>query len=229
MKEAIQKYQCKTCGQETEDKKTYLKGYCVTCRLLKIKTKYMERKLTNVTKFSKHEEIKALLKKQKQHGTDKSDFSDDISQDDNDGDSDHVPETPQNNTKKSIIQKKKKKKTSKKTPFKKTPSKKTPSKVRPLPFPKAKIKLSPKKENKKSEKNVELDTANLKTASRDKEESCSDNETRTILKFTVKKVWQGTENFFPKCKEFKNYVPEIFDDSEKELWHNLIAKRTSTI
>ena len=74
MKEAIQKYQCKTCGQETEDKKVYLKGDCVTCRLLKIKTKYMEQKLTKVTKFSKHQEIKALLKKQKQFDTDESDF-----------------------------------------------------------------------------------------------------------------------------------------------------------
>ena len=85
MKEAIQKYQYKTCGQETEDKKVYLKGDCVvTCRLLKIKTKYMEQKLIKVTKFSKHQEINALLKKQKQFDTDKSDFSDDISQDDND-------------------------------------------------------------------------------------------------------------------------------------------------
>ena len=56
--------------------------------------------------------------------------------------------------------------TSKKTPFKKAPSKKKPSKVRPLPFPKSKSKLCPKK-NKKSEKNVELDTENLQTASRD--------------------------------------------------------------
>ena len=138
MKEAIQKYQCKTCGQETEDKKTYLKGYCVTCRLLKIKTKYMERKLTNVTKFSKHEEIKALLKKQKQHGTDESDFSDDISQDDNDGDSDHVPETPQNNTKKSIIQKKKKKKHLKRHHLKRHHLKKHHRKLDHFPFQKPK-------------------------------------------------------------------------------------------
>ena len=67
----------------------------------------MEQKLTNVAKFSKHQEIKALLKKQKQFDTDKSDFSDDISQDDNNCDSDYVPETPQNDTgRKSIIQKK---------------------------------------------------------------------------------------------------------------------------
>ena len=44
------------------------------------------------------------------------------------------------------------------------------------------------------------------------------------LKFTVKKDWQETENVFPKNKEFKNYVPAEFDDSEKELWHNLTAK-----
>ena len=52
------------------------------------------------------------------------------------------------------------------TTSKKTPFKKAPSKVRPLPFPKSRSKLCPKK-NKKSEKNVELDTENLQTASRD--------------------------------------------------------------
>lgn len=233
MKEKIQKYQCKTCGEETEDKKTYLKGDCATCRLFKIKTKYMEQKLANVTKFSKHQEVKALLKKQKQFDTDESDYSDNISQDDNNDDSDYVPETPQISTGKSVLQKK--------TPSKKTPLKKTPSNVRPVPFPKptskvrpvllpkSKSKLSPKKRNKKSEKHVELDPGNLETASRDTEESSSDDETTMKLKFTVKKDWQGTENYFPKNQESKNYVPAEFDDSEKELWHKLIEKRKREI
>lgn len=106
MKDKIQKYQCKTCGEEMEHKKTYLKGDCVTCRLLKIKTKYMEQKLANVTKFSKHQEVKALLKKQKQFDTDESDYSDNISQDDNNDDSDYVPENPQISTGKSTLHKK---------------------------------------------------------------------------------------------------------------------------
>ena len=191
MKEAIQKYQCKTCGQKTE---------------------YMEQKLTKVTKFSKHQEIKALLKKQKQFDTDESDFSDDISQDDNDCDSDYVPETPQNTGRKSIIQKK--------MPPKMTPHKKTHSKSRPLPFPKAQSKLSPKK------KKEHLETARREEEEReDREESCNENEITTVLKVTAKKGWQGTENYFPKNKGFRNYVPEIFDDPEKEIWHKLIAKR----
>ena len=65
MKEAIQKYKCKTCEQETEDKKVYLKGDCATCRLLKVKRKYMKQKVTTLTKFSKHQELKALVKKEK--------------------------------------------------------------------------------------------------------------------------------------------------------------------
>lgn len=48
-----------------------------------------------------------------------------MSQDDKDGDSDYVPETPQNNTGKLITENT----LSKKTPFKKAPSKKKPSKV----------------------------------------------------------------------------------------------------
>ena len=31
----------------------------------------------------------------------------------------------------------------------------------------------------------------------------------------MKKDWHGTEN---------HYVPEIFDDFKKEIWHNLITK-----
>ena len=59
--------------------------------------------MTKVTKFSKHQEIKALSEKQKQLDTDESDFLDDISRDDNDRDSDYIP---QNNTGKSIKQRK---------------------------------------------------------------------------------------------------------------------------
>ena len=147
MKEAIQKYQCKTCGQETEDKKRYLKEDCATRRLLKIITKYMEWKLTKITKFSKHQEIKVLLKKQLD--TDESDFSDDISRDDNDHDSDCIPETPQNNTGKSIKQRKTHLKSHH---LKRHHLKKTQSKARPLPFQKAKSNLSPKKKNQKSKK-----------------------------------------------------------------------------
>ena len=66
----------------------------------------MEQKLANVTKFSKHQEVKALLKKQKQFDTDESDYSDNISQDDNNDDSDYVPENPQISTGKSTLHKK---------------------------------------------------------------------------------------------------------------------------
>ena len=57
------------------------------------------------------------MKKQKQFDTDELDFSDDISQDDNDRNPDYVLETPQNTGRKSIIQKK--------TPPKMTPHKDT--------------------------------------------------------------------------------------------------------
>ena len=48
------------------------------------------------TKFSKHQEIKALLKKEQKLDTDESDFSGNISEDDNDADSHYVADTPQN-------------------------------------------------------------------------------------------------------------------------------------
>ena len=56
----------------------------------------MERKVNTPTKFSKHQEIKALLKKEQKLDTDESDFSGNISEDDNDADSHYVAETPQN-------------------------------------------------------------------------------------------------------------------------------------
>ena len=110
------------------------------------------------------------------------------------------------------------------TPHKKAPSKKTRSKSRPVPFPNIQSKLSPKK------KKVQLETASREKEEREgREESSSENEITTVLKFTVKKDWQGTQNYFPKIKEFKNYVPNIFDDSEKDIWHKLIAKRKGEI
>ena len=66
----------------------------------------MEQKMNILTKFSKHQEIKALLKKEQKLDTHESEFLDNISEDDNDADSDYVTETPQNKTKKSILQKK---------------------------------------------------------------------------------------------------------------------------
>ena len=33
MKETPQKYICKTCNKETEDKKNYLEGQCALCKV----------------------------------------------------------------------------------------------------------------------------------------------------------------------------------------------------
>ena len=233
MKEAIQKYKCKTCKQETEDKKVYLKGDCATCRLLKVKTQYMKRKVTSLTKFSKHQELKVLLKKEKKIDTDSSDFSDDISEDDNDADLDYVAETPQTKCKTSFLKKK--------TPSKITPTafpkskspltqKKTPSKIRPTPFPRSKSPLTQKKKENPPKK-VEIDTVDVENANRDTEESSSESEKEIAakLKMTVKKDWKGTKNFFPKNKKFTDYVPPEFDESQKELWQNLVLKRKAEI
>ena len=170
--------------------------------------------MTKVTKFSKYQEIKALSEKQKQLDTDESDFLDDISRDDNDRDSDYIPETPQNNTGKSIKQRKTHLKSHH---LKRHHLKRHNLKLDHFLFqkPKATSLLKRKIKNKKKKKNVDLDTENLVTTSKDREKSCSENETTTILKFTVKKDWHGTEN---------HYVPEIFDDFKKEIWHNLITK-----
>ena len=46
-----------------------------------------------------HQELKALLKKEKKIDTDSSDFSDDISEDDDDADLDYVTETRQSKRK----------------------------------------------------------------------------------------------------------------------------------
>ena len=111
----------------------------------------MKRKVTSLTKFSKHQELKVLLKKEKKIDTDSSDFSDDISEDDNDADLDYVAETPQTKCKTSFLKKK--------TPSKITPTafpkskspltqKKTPSKIRPTPFPRSKSPLTQKKKEK---------------------------------------------------------------------------------
>ena len=233
MKEAIQKYRCKTCKQETEDKKVYLKGDCATCRLLKVKTQYMKRKVTSLTKFSKHQELKVLLKKEKKIDTDSSDFSDDISEDDNDADLDYVAETPQTKCKTSFLKKK--------TPSKITPTafpkskspltqKKTSSKIRPTPFPRSKSPLTQKKKENPPKK-VEIDTVDVENANRDTEESSSESEKEIAakLKMTVKKDWKGTENFFPKNKKFTDYVPPEFDEPQKELWQNLVLKRKAEI
>ena len=81
MKETPQKYVCKTCKEEREDNKNYLEGQCALCQALSLKSRYMKDKLSRLTKFAQHQEIKALLKKKSKNDTESSDFSDDISVD----------------------------------------------------------------------------------------------------------------------------------------------------
>ena len=50
----------------------------------------MKDKLSRLSKFAQHQEIKALLKKQDKNETESSDFSDDISNDGNDDDPDFL-------------------------------------------------------------------------------------------------------------------------------------------
>ena len=40
---------------------------------------------------------------------------------------------------------------------------------------------------------------------------------------------EGDRKRFPKNKEFKDYVPAELDDSQKELWQNVVAKRKAEI
>lgn len=54
----------------------------------------MKDKLSRLTKFAQHQEIKALLKKKNKNDTESSDFSDDISVDGNDKDPDFILSTP---------------------------------------------------------------------------------------------------------------------------------------
>ena len=85
MKEKSQKYTCKMCIKETTDKKDYLEGFCATCRLIKIKALYMKEKVKRLIKFQCHQEIKTF-KNKKDGETDSSDFSNNISEDDNTND-----------------------------------------------------------------------------------------------------------------------------------------------
>lgn len=94
MKETLQKYVCKTCKEEREDKKNYLEGQCALYQAISLKFRYMKDKLSRLTKFAQHQEIKALLKKKNKNETESSDFSDDISVDGNDKDPDFILSTP---------------------------------------------------------------------------------------------------------------------------------------
>ena len=69
------------CNQETTDKKDHPEGFCAICRL-KIKVSYMKEKVKGLTKFQCHQEIK-IFKNKEDDKTDSSDFSHNISEDDN--------------------------------------------------------------------------------------------------------------------------------------------------
>lgn len=89
MKEALQDYICKLCNKETHDKKKYLHGHCAKCKLLRLKMTYTASKIEDINKFECHQQIKALKRKERVD-TDEDDFSDNISENDDNKDLDFV-------------------------------------------------------------------------------------------------------------------------------------------
>ena len=132
----------------------------------------MKDKLSRLSKFAQHQEIKALLKKQDKNETESLDFSDDISNDGNDDDPDFLL-TP-GKTKTKI------------TPFTNYEG----NKKRPKPFSGPSV---PPKKSKKEKKNTEEEEQVHENSSN------SDSDGANLL-FTVRRDWKGTDNYYPSNK-----------------------------
>ena len=78
MKEKLQTYVCKLCNNDVHDKKVYLDGHCVKCKLLRLKMSYTASRIEDINKFEAHQQIKKLRKKEWED-TDEDDFSNKIS------------------------------------------------------------------------------------------------------------------------------------------------------
>ena len=78
MKEKLQTYVCKLCNNDVHDKKVYLDGHCVKCKLLRLKMSYTASRIEDINKFEAHQQIKKLRKKEWED-TDEDDFSNKVS------------------------------------------------------------------------------------------------------------------------------------------------------
>ena len=61
MKEKLQTYVSKLCNNDVHDKKVYLDGHCVKCKLLRLKMSYTASRIEDINKFEAHQQIKTII------------------------------------------------------------------------------------------------------------------------------------------------------------------------
>ena len=172
---------------------------------MSLKSTYMKDKISRLSKFAQHQEIKALLKKKDKNNTESSDFSDDTSIDGNDNNLDFLITPDKCKTKLK--------------PFTKQPfTKYEGNKKRPKQF--SSLSVPPKKSKKQKENTEEDGNSN---------NNQSDSENKTLL-HTVKRDQKDIENYYLNNKNFQDFEhSELETETEQLSWENLVSKTKEEI